>query len=93
MAIFEYQPAVLHAKTLINDAWVCVGTTNLNHRNFYHDHELDEAVHGSNACAALADQFQSDLAASHRVTFDRLTKRSWVEKISACLICPFRRFN
>src|SRR3989344_4699959 len=35
--IFEYRPAILHAKTTMLDDWVTVGSANFNHRSFLHD--------------------------------------------------------
>jgi cardiolipin synthase len=39
--VFEYTPRVLHAKTLIIDDWMVVGSTNFNSRSFKHDLEAD----------------------------------------------------
>ncbi len=90
--IYEYQPAVLHAKTLLIDDWVSVGTTNLNHRSFYHDLEVDVVLYDAQSRAILAERFQQDLSLSTRVTADNLHRRSWIEKLGGLLVYPFRRF-
>lgn len=90
--IFEYQPVVLHAKTLIVDDWVSVGTTNINHRSFYHDLEVDVTLFDTDSKSAMADQFQRDLEVSQRITLDRLMQRSWAERLGGYLMYPFRRF-
>lgn len=60
--IFEYQPAVLHAKTLVADDYVSVvGSSNLDFRSFRYNAEcnlviLDEALGGE-----LAAAFERDL--------------------------------
>ena len=41
VSIFHYQPAILHAKTMIIDDWATVGSSNLNHRSLFHDFEVD----------------------------------------------------
>jgi cardiolipin synthase len=41
IAIFYYQIGMLHAKIMLIDQQCVVGSTNLNHRSFYHDLELD----------------------------------------------------
>lgn len=90
--IYEYQPAVLHAKTLLIDDWACVGTTNLNHRSYYHDLEVDVALHADISRAVLADQFEKDLMVSRRMTRDCLRKRSVIERLGGALAYPFRSF-
>ena len=90
--IYEYQPVVLHAKTLLIDDWMSVGTTNLNHRSFYHDLEVDVVLHQPQSLALLVGQFAEDLSRSKRVTNDNLFHRSWVEKLGGMLVYPFRRF-
>ena len=37
--IFEYLPGVLHAKSLIIDDWMLLGSSNLNQRSLRHDLE------------------------------------------------------
>lgn len=39
--IYSYQPAMLHAKSLIIDDWMIIGTSNFNHRSIFHDIETD----------------------------------------------------
>ena len=90
--IFEYQPAVLHAKTLLIDDWASVGTTNLNHRSFYHDLEVDVVLFQKESLGALVNQFERDLSQSVQVTADNLYHRSMFEKIGGWLFYPFRRF-
>lgn len=90
--IFEYQPTVLHAKTLLVDDWACVGTTNLNHRSFYHDLEVDVALSTLQSRQLLAEQFSRDLAVSKLVTADGLRRRPMFEKIGGYLVYPFKSF-
>lgn len=90
--IYEYQPTVLHAKTLLVDDWACVGTTNLNHRSFYHDLEVDVALLSDASRLALEQQFQRDLALSSKMTNDKLQSRSVLEKLGGYLIYPFKSF-
>lgn len=90
--IYEYQPSVLHAKTLLIDEWACVGTTNLNHRSFYHDLEVDVALHDDVSRELLVSQFEADLAVSRQVSIDHLSQRSYLERLGGYLIYPFRSF-
>ena len=90
--IYEYQPSMLHAKTLLTDGWASVGTTNLNHRSLYHDLEVDISLTSRLALAGLEEQFIRDMAESQRITHERLRHRSLVEKISGYIAYPFRTF-
>jgi len=42
--IFVYKPRFSHQKVFIADDWICVGSTNLNHRSFLHDLEMDVVI-------------------------------------------------
>jgi cardiolipin synthase len=42
--IFVYRPRFSHQKVFIADDWICVGSTNLNHRSFLHDLEMDVVI-------------------------------------------------
>ena len=90
--IYEYQPSMLHAKTLLVDEWASVGTTNLNHRSLYHDLEVDITLSKPESINSLERQFISDLAVSHEVTQERLQRRSLLEKVSGYIAYPFRTF-
>jgi cardiolipin synthase len=42
--VFEYKPGFVHQKLYLIDDWICLGSTNLNHRSALHDLELDVVV-------------------------------------------------
>ncbi|PYM77392.1 MAG: hypothetical protein DME03_05100 [Candidatus Rokuibacteriota bacterium] len=45
--IYEYRPALLHAKTMVIDGiWATVGSTTLDHRSFALNEELNVVVSG-----------------------------------------------
>ncbi|MEQ1875649.1 MAG: phospholipase D-like domain-containing protein [Bdellovibrionia bacterium] len=73
--IFEYQPCMLHAKTILVDTWGWVGSANLNHRSVFHDLEVNLAVTSSAGIDSLSNQFLIDQEES------RLVKPSdWKER-------------
>ncbi len=41
VSIYRYQAGILHAKAMLVDQQCLIGSTNLNHRSFHHDLELD----------------------------------------------------
>lgn len=66
--IFEYLPTVLHAKTLILDEWMLIGSSNLNHRSLLHDLEIDVNIRLATSKMALEQQFQKDLRQAKEIT-------------------------
>ncbi|OGT55197.1 MAG: cardiolipin synthase B [Gammaproteobacteria bacterium RIFCSPHIGHO2_12_FULL_41_15] len=68
--IFEYLPSMLHAKTLILDDWVLVGSSNLNHRSLLHDLEADITLHKKESKQSLMDRFLEDIHHSREISLD-----------------------
>lgn len=68
--IFEYLPSMLHAKSLILDNWMLIGSSNLNHRSLLHDLEADINISTSTAKQTLVHQFLHDIAQSHEISLD-----------------------
>ncbi|ACJ19166.1 phospholipase D-like domain-containing protein [Coxiella burnetii] len=68
--IFEYLPSMLHAKSLIIDDWMLVGSSNLNHRSLIHDLEADVNITSPEAKKMLEGQFLEDLKNSREVSLD-----------------------
>src|SRR5579871_1783763 len=76
-AIFEYQPAMIHAKILLIDGlWGVVGSTNFDNRSFGLNDEVNLAVRDSNFVARLESDFARDLAQSERITYEKWRRRS-----------------
>lgn len=76
--IFEFLPRVLHAKILIIDDWMILGSSNLNHRSVIHDLEVDIVVTKNESRKSIEDQFTRDLAESEEITIR--TYRSILER-------------
>ena len=68
--IFEYLPSMLHAKSLIVDDWMLIGSSNLNHRSLIHDLEADINITSPKAKKTLERQFLEDLKNSREVSLD-----------------------
>ena len=73
--IFEYLPSFLHAKSLIADDWILVGSSNLNHRSLMHDLEVDINITTPEAKKDLELQFLEDLKNSKEITLKEWNKR------------------
>jgi cardiolipin synthase len=66
--VFEYQAAILHAKTLVADDCVSlVGSTNLDFRSFHFNAEVNLVILDESVGRVFADSFEEDLASSKEI--------------------------
>jgi cardiolipin synthase len=80
--IFEYQPAMIHTKSLVvDDLWSVVGSTNFDARSFGLNDEVNLAAFDEGLSDRLERDFQRDLAASRRITYSEWRRRSPVERV------------
>ncbi len=69
--IYEYRPAMIHAKILIaDDVWSVVGSTNFDHRSFQLNDEVNMAVCDAAVAARLLRDFENDLKESREITYE-----------------------
>jgi cardiolipin synthase len=62
--VFVYEPRFSHQKLFIADGWISIGSTNLNHRSFLHDLEMDVVItHAANK-ERILEGFRQDQALS-----------------------------
>jgi cardiolipin synthase len=74
--IFEYQPAMIHAKILIIDGtWSVVGSTNLDHRSFGLNDEVNLVGFDEELAARLYEDFSEDRAQSAQISYQQWQKR------------------
>ncbi|WP_158615559.1 phosphatidylserine/phosphatidylglycerophosphate/cardiolipin synthase family protein [Acidipila sp. EB88] len=75
--IYEYQPAMIHAKLMtVDEQWNVVGSTNFDHRSFALNDEVNLAIRDPGLAQVLDRDFAEDLASSRRVCEDMLQERS-----------------
>lgn len=80
--IFEYQSAVLHAKTLVADEQAAVvGSTNLDYRSVDFNAELNLVMLCPETNAALAAAFERDLESSTEILLSDWRRRPMLEKL------------
>jgi cardiolipin synthase len=66
--IYEYEPAYLHAKTVVIDGrWVSIGSVNIDNRSFALNSELNVTVLDRGLAARMMDVFEQHLAHARRV--------------------------
>jgi len=74
--ILEYQPGIVHAKTLIADSQVAlIGSANMDMRSFRLNFEVHTLVHDETTAARLEQAFADNVARSRRVTLDEWNAR------------------
>ena len=82
VAIYEYQPTMLHCKLLVVDGkWVSVGSSNLDNRSFRINDEANMNVLDPAFAATQIEVFEADKRRSRRVTYDEWERRPLFEKI------------
>jgi cardiolipin synthase A/B len=89
--IYEYQPALMHAKTMIVDGvWATVGSTNMDNRSFALNEELNLAVYDRAFARKLEDIFRDDLRYSRKITYAEWAARPWRERFFELFAFPFQ---
>lgn len=58
--VFMYSPRFSHQKLFIADDWMCVGSTNLNHRSFLHDLEMDVVITHDDNKKTIVESYVKD---------------------------------
>jgi cardiolipin synthase len=89
--IYEYHPALLHAKTMVIDGvWATVGSTNLDNRSFALNEELNVITYDRGVAARLEAVFRDDLAHSALITFEQWQQRGITARLLEWLVLPLR---
>jgi cardiolipin synthase len=79
--VWEYQPTMLHAKTLtIDGVWSVVGSANFDNRSFQLNDEAVLAVQDREFSARLSESFTADVQASEEVTLEAWRRRPVLER-------------
>jgi cardiolipin synthase len=85
--IFEYQPVMMHAKTLMVDShWAALGSMNADNRSLSLNEETVLMILDGEAAGTLEQQFLDDLGFAKEIKLDEFRKRGRWQRIkeSAC---------
>jgi cardiolipin synthase len=89
--IYEYTPALLHAKTMVIDGvWATIGSTNLDNISFAVNDELNLIVYDRGVAGRLERIFEEDVRASRRVTYEAWKNRGVGARLLEVLVFPIR---
>ena len=81
--IFEYQPSMVHAKTMVVDgAWCTVGTMNTDNRSMAFNDECNLVALDRRLGEALERLFEQDMARSDEFDLERFRRRPWRHRIA-----------
>lgn len=84
--IFEYQPAILHAKTVVADDYATVvGSSNLDFRSFHFNAECNVVVFDEATTRSMASAFEADLSKSIEIRADHWKQRPLLHRIGDSL--------
>jgi phosphatidylserine/phosphatidylglycerophosphate/cardiolipin synthase-like enzyme len=79
--IFEYQPRVLHAKMIVCDEWVSIGSSNLDRWSFKWNLEANQEVSDARVADAAAALYSADLAVSSALSRRQWPRRAWLDRL------------
>jgi cardiolipin synthase len=91
--IYEYQPRLLHAKSMVIDGnYATVGTANIDYRSFVLNYELNLFSRDPGLCHELENVFLADLADSEEIRGEHWSKRPWIDKLAELVGWMARRW-
>jgi cardiolipin synthase len=88
--IYEYLPSVMHAKTVVIDDWIAIGSHNWNHRSLNHDLEIEVTLTSKGDLAKMLDQWDRDVLVSEAVTLEKLDRIGLLSVLLGKIIYWFR---
>ena len=80
--LFEYQPAMMHAKTLVVDGeWAAVGSMNFDNRSLALNNESNLVVLDRDVGATMDAMFLEDLRFAREITARAFAERPWWHRV------------
>jgi cardiolipin synthase len=79
--IFEYQPFMLHAKIILCDEWVSIGSSNLDRWSLRWNLEANQEVADRRFAEAVAALFAGDMAVSNAISRHHWRRRAWFDRL------------
>ena len=89
--IYEYAPALLHAKTMVIDGvWATIGSTNLDNFSFAYNDELNLFFYDRGVAQQLERIFMEDVKVARQVTYEAWNDRGIRARLLEVLALPIR---
>ncbi|MET0741713.1 MAG: phospholipase D-like domain-containing protein [Candidatus Nanopelagicales bacterium] len=91
--VWNFQPTMLHVKTLTVDRRLAViGSANFNRRSMDHDEEVVVAILNQDVTAIFDKHFEDDLERSEPIDPARWERRRPAQKLYEAAVMPLRRW-
>ena len=78
--IFEFQPTFIHAKFVLADEWVSLGSCNFDHWNLHWNLEANQEIEDSAFACEVQTLFERNFAASQEVDAAAWAARPWGQR-------------
>ena len=79
--IYEYQPRFLHAKVLLCDEWVTIGSSNVDRWNLRWNLEANQELLAPALTQDVLAMFEEDFAHSHEIQYENWYRRPWYRRL------------
>jgi len=90
--IYEYEDGILHAKLMILDDWMTVGSTNIDYISLFRNLEVEAVVYLPETKKVLEDQFLHDLNRAEEIKIDDFPQYPWWKKLLGRLLLSLKRW-
>lgn len=88
--MYHYTDTVLHAKNYIIDDWTTIGSTNLNHRSFMHDLEVDLVIEDEKNIKLVEEEFLKSIKEKNSISLELLNRRPLLDRFLCRLFFIFK---
>ncbi|MGP9798676.1 phospholipase D-like domain-containing protein [Halomonas sp. 86] len=78
--IYEFQPTFIHAKFVLADDWVSIGSCNFDHWNLHWNLEANQEVMDEQLAQDVCAMFERNFSASKEVLAEEWAARSWKQR-------------
>lgn len=79
--IFEYQPRFMHAKVVLCDSWVSMGSSNFDRWNLRRNLEANQEIEHPAFAARVKAMFEADFRHAQEIRFAQWPHRPWFQRV------------
>ncbi|NTW76844.1 MAG: cardiolipin synthase B, partial [Syntrophaceae bacterium] len=90
--IYEYAGGILHAKLMILDDWMTVGSTNIDYISLFRNLEVEAVVDLPETKKVLENQFLNDMTQAEEIKIDDFPQYSRWKKILGQVLFSLKRW-
>ncbi|WP_018916299.1 phospholipase D-like domain-containing protein [Vreelandella zhanjiangensis] len=79
--IYEFQPTFIHAKFILADEWVSIGSCNFDHWNLHWNLEANQEAMDEDLALDVQAMFERNFSASKEVLAEEWAARPWIQRV------------